>query len=110
MILSHSFRALFHFWDFGGVLFFLIPAIFAVAVLLQLFLFRGLKRPWLPIVVCGGVLLLCDILASITIAVMERNGLGVAFVGMVVDMLLLSAILGLAIGLPLGLLRKKKSV
>lgn len=109
MLLSYSIRALFHFWDFGEALIFLIPAIFAVAVLLQLFLFRGLKRPWLPIAVCGGVLLLCDMLASIAIAVMERSGLGVAFVGMAVEMFLLAAILGLGVGVLCSLLKKRKT-
>ena len=109
MLLSHSIRALFSFWEFGGAMTFLIPITLVVAVLLQAFPFRDLKRPWLPLAVCGGALLLCDVLAAIAIVSLERSALGVAFIGMAVEMFLLAAILGLALGLLVSLLTKKKA-
>ena len=55
------------------------------------------------------MLLLCDILAAIAIVSLERSALGVAFIGMAVEMFLLAAILGLALGLLTSLLTKKKA-
>lgn len=109
MMILYSFRGLLHFWDFGVPMVFLIPAALVTAFLLQLIVFRKRKRPALPLAVCGGVLLLCEILVDIAIVSLERNSLGIAFLGLAVEMFLLAAILGFAIGLLIHLLTRKKA-
>ena len=56
MLLLHSIRALFSFWEFGMTL--MIPAALVMAFALQAVIFRSQKRPWVPIAVVGGVLVL----------------------------------------------------
>ena len=107
MLLFHSIRALFSFWEFGMAL--LVPAAFVMAFLLQAVIFRSQKHPWLPITVIGGLLVLCDLTASLIILKLERAALGAAFFGMAAEMLLLSVIIGLAIGLLVSLPMKKRA-
>lgn len=107
MLLFHSIRALFSFWEFGMAL--LIPAALVMAFALQAIIFRDQKRPWLPIAVVGGLLALCELLADIVIITLERSALGVAFFGMAAEMVLLSIVIGLALGLLVSLLMKKKA-
>ena len=107
MLLLHSIRALFSFWEFGMAL--MIPAALVMAFALQAVIFRSQKRPWVPIAVTGGLLVLCELLADIAIIALERSALGVAFFGMAVEMVLLAVILGLGAGLLVGLLIKKKA-
>ena len=66
-MLLNAFRPIFHFWEFGNLHSFLIPLVFLVALAIQFFLFRQLKRPWLPIAVCGGLLLVGDIAVMIIV-------------------------------------------
>lgn len=107
MLLFHSIRALLSFWEFGMAL--LIPAALVMAFLLQAVIFRSQKRPWLPIAVVGGLLALCELLADIAIIALERSALGAAFFGMAAEMVLLSIVIGLALGLLVSLLVKKKA-
>ena len=107
MLLLHSIRALFSFWEFGMTL--MIPAALVMASALQAVIFRSQKRPWVPIAVVGGVLVLCEFLADIAIIALERSALGFAFFGMAAEMVLLAVILGLGAGLLVGLLMKKKA-
>ena len=107
MLLFHSIRALFSFWEFGMAL--LVPAALVMAFALQAVIFRDQKRPWLPITVAGGLLALCELLADIAIITLERSALGVAFFGMAAEMVLLSIVVGLALGLLVSLLMKKKA-
>ena len=46
----------------------------------------------------GGLLVLCDVTASLIILKLERAALGVAFLGMAAEAFLLAVIIGLAIG------------
>ena len=109
MLLFKSIRALFSFWEFGGMVF-LIPAVLVLSLAMQAVIFRSQKRPWLPIAVIGGLLVLCEIAVSLIILKLERAALGVAFLGMAAEMVLLAIIIGLALGLLTScLLRKKKS-
>ena len=108
MLLFHSIRALSSFWEFGEMVF-LIPAALVIALLLQAVIFRNQRRPWLPIAVIGGLLVLCDATASLIILKLERAALGVAFLGMAVEAFLLAVIIGLAIGLLVSLPMKKKA-
>lgn len=105
MLLFHSIRALFSFWEFGMAL--LVPAVLVMAFLLQAVIFRSQKRPWVPIAVVSGLLVLCELLADIAIVALERSALGIAFFGMAAEMVLLAVIIGLAIGLLVSLLIKK---
>lgn len=107
MLLFHSIRALFSFWEFGMAL--LVPAALVMAFLLQAVIFRNQRRPWLPIAVVGGLLVLCDVTASLIILKLERAALGAAFLGTAVEMFLLVVIFGLAIGLLVSLLMKKRA-
>ena len=107
MLLLHSIRALFSFWEFGMAL--IVPAALVMAFLLQAVIFRSQKRPWVPIAVVGSVLVLCELLADIAIIALERSALGVAFFGMAAEMVLLTVILGLGMGLLCSLLMKKKA-
>ena len=107
MLLFHSIRALFSFWEFGMAL--LVPAVLVMAFLLQAVIFRSQKRPWVPIAVVSGLLVLCELLADIAIVALERSALGIAFFGMAAEMVLLAVILGLGAGLLVGLLMKKKA-
>ena len=66
-MLLNAFRPIFHFWEFENLHSFLIPLVFLVALAIQFFLFRQLKRPWLPIAVCGGLLLVGDIAVMIIV-------------------------------------------
>ena len=108
MLLFHSIRALSSFWEFSEMVF-LIPAALVIALLLQAVIFRNQRRPWLPIAVIGGLLVLCDVTASLIILKLERAALGVAFLGMAVEAFLLAVIIGLAIGLLVSLPMKKKA-
>ena len=107
MLLFHSIRALFSFWEFGMAL--LVPAVLVMAFLLQAVIFRSQKRPWVPIAVVSGLLVLCELLADIVIVALERSALGIAFFGMAAEMVLLAVIIGLAIGLLVSLPMKKKA-
>ena len=107
MLLFRSIRALFSFWEFGMTL--MIPAALVMAFALQAVIFRSQKRPWVPIAVVGGLLALCELVADIAIIALERSALGIAFFGMVVEMVLLAVILGLGAGLLVSLLMKKKA-
>ena len=107
MLLFHSIRALFSFWEFGMAL--LIPAALVMAFLLQTVIFRNQKRPWLPIAVIGGLLALCELTVSLIILKLERAALGAAFFGMAAEMVLLAVIIGLGLGLLVSLLMKKKA-
>ena len=108
-MLLNAFRAIFRFWEFGNLHSFLIPLIFLVALAIQFFLFRQLKRPWLPIAVCGGLLLVGDIAVVIIVQQLERAAIGIALVGLILETYLLTAALGLAAGLLISLIAKKKS-
>lgn len=102
LLLPISLRALLHFWDSGMIHAFLVPAAFLVALLTQLFVIDREKRPWLPLAVCGGILVVCDIAATIAIVKLQRASLGVALIGMVVEMCLIAFLLGFAVGLLIG--------
>lgn len=108
MLLFQSIRALSSFWEFGEMVF-LIPAALVIALLLQVVIFRSQKRPWVPIAVVSGLLVLCELLADIAIVALERSALGIAFFGMAAEMVLLAVIIGLAIGLLVSLPMKKKA-
>lgn len=108
-MLLNAFRAIFHFWEFGNLHSFLIPLIFLVALAIQFFLFRQLKRSWLPIAVCGGLLLVGDIAVVIIVQQLERAAIGIALVGLILETYLLTAALGLAAGLLISHIVKKKS-
>ena len=111
-MLLNAFRPIFHFWEFENLHSFLIPLIFLVALAIQFFLFflfRQLKRPWLPIAVCGGLLLVGDIAVVIIVQQLERAAIGIALVGLILETYLLTAALGLAAGLLISYIVKKKS-
>lgn len=108
-MLLNAFRAIIHFWEFGNLHSFLIPLVFLVALAIQLFLFRRLKRPWLPIAVCGGLLLVGDIAVMIIVQQLDRTAIGIALVWLILETYLLAAALGLAAGLLISLIVKKKS-
>ena len=107
MLLFHSIRALFSFWEFGMAL--LVPVALVMALLLQAVIFRNQRRPWLPIAVVGGLLALCELTVSLIILKLERAALGAAFFGMAAEMFLLAVIIGLAIGLLVSLPVKKRA-
>ena len=108
-MLLNAFRPIFHFWEFENLHSFLIPLVFLVALAIQCFLFRQLKRLWLPIAVCGGLLLVGDIAVVIIVQQLERAAIGIALVGLILETYLLTAALGLAAGLLISLIAKKKS-
>ena len=108
-MLLNAFRPIFHFWEFENLHSFLIPLVFLVALAIQFFLFRQLKRPWLPIAVCGGRLLVGDIAVVIIVQQLERAAIGIALVGLILETYLLTAALGLAAGLLISHIVKKKS-
>ena len=107
MLLFHSIRALFSFWEFGMAL--LVPSALVMAFLLQAVIFRNQRCPWLPIAVVGGLLALCELTVSLIILKLERAALGAAFFGMAAEIFLLAVIIGLAIGLLVSLLMKKRA-
>lgn len=75
---------------------------------MQLFVIDREKRPWLPLAVCGGVIVLCDIAVIIAARILGRGALLLAILGTGVTMYLLAIVFGFAIGLPIGRLMKKK--
>ena len=108
-MLLNAFRAIFRFWEFGNLHSFLIPLVFLAALAIQFFLFRRLKRPWLPTAVCGGLLLVGDIAVMIIVQQLDRTAIGIALVWLILETYLLAAALGLAAGLLISLIVKKKS-
>ena len=108
-MLLNAFRAIFHFWEFGNLHSFLIPLVFLAALAIQFFLFRQLKRPWLPIAVCGGLLLVGDIAVMIIVQQLDRTAIGIALVWLILETYLLTVVLGLAAGLLISYIVKKKS-
>lgn len=108
MMVFYALRALRHFWEFGMVHTFLLPAVFLVALLVQLLVINREKRPWLPLAVCGGVMVLCDVAAIIVVLILERGALLLAIIAMVVEMYLVTFIFGFSAALLIGRLAKKK--
>ena len=108
-MLLNAFRAIFRFWEFGNLHSFLIHLVFLAALAIQFFLFRQLKRPWLPIAVCGGLLLVVDIAVMIIVQQLERAAIGIALVWLILETYLLTVVLGLAAGLLISYIVKKKS-
>ena len=108
MMIFRSFRSLLHFWEFGGGMAFLIPVVLVLALAIQVVIFRSQKRPWLPAVVTGGLMVLTDVTVSLIILKLERAALGAAFFGLAVEMMLLAIIIGLVLGLLIGCLPRKE--
>lgn len=106
MIFS-ALRGLSHFWEFGTVHTVLLPLTLLVALAVQLFVINCEKRPWLPLAICGGVVVLCDIAVILAARILGRGALLLAILGMGVTMYLLAIVLGFAAALLIGRLTKK---
>lgn len=108
MIIS-ALRGLSHFWQLGTVHTVLLPLTLSAALAVQLFVINREKRPWLPLAICGGVVVLCDIAVIIAALILARGALLLAIIGMGVTMYLLTIVLGFTAALLIGRLRKKKT-
>lgn len=106
MIFS-ALRGLSHFWQFGTVHTVLLPLTLLAALAVQLFVINREKRPWLPLAVCGGVIVLCDIAVILATCILGRGAILLAILGMGVTMYLLAIVLGFTAALLIGRLTKK---
>lgn len=106
MIFS-ALRGLSHFWQFGTVHTVLLPLTLLVALAVQLFVINREKWPLLPLAICGGVVVLCDVAVILAARILGRGALLLAILGTGATMYLLAIVFGFAAALLIGRLRKK---
>lgn len=86
----------------------LLPLSLLAALSVQLSVINREKRPWLPLAICGGVMMLCDIAVIIAVRILERGAILLAIIGMGVEMYLLTILFGFTAALLIGRVIKKK--
>lgn len=107
LLLGNALRLITHFWEYGSFAY-LLPAAFLTALLLEIFLFCGRRRPWIPMAVCGVMLVACEVIlyAAAALATGKLN-LGIAFVMLFLMSFALAALAGFSAGLLIGCLTRK---